>query len=704
MIKKFIVVLLLIILIPQSASAAESAMSSLLQKLDDALTALSQVVSAAWSDSQVLGAEIIVVRNDEELLQALMSVRGGETIALAPVVFGEILVQRNQYPRTIVGSSTKIGVTGNSPALAAPVRITSQLASNRAVVRSLKFVESDKWQIDNLIVFPFAKKVAVELGGDNMKFTKNIITYGDSTQWVTNQDWYNNVSSAIGVSGDNIEVGFNLLTGIGFGISVGYSADDAYIHHNMITDYSGDAMRGLGTNGRFEHNIIKNATVADSNHDDAFQSWAYDPVTKKVGGGVSTGNQVRYNTITYSDTAHPLRVSTQGIGLFDGPFKDWVIENNLVVVDHYHGISMYGAIDSTIKNNVVVDPNTTKPGPVWVKFFNKKDGTPPSGARLIGNYSNNKFGSSSATVVSEGNVQVPFSDYSKYFVNPASFNFTPKSGAFPFSVGSQLRTTDLPSMVNYATVLTPASVSGSDTVTSPVINPPVDTSSVLTTPTIGSGGTDLPTVPSNTVELVWFGVSSAAGISSTTAVGVVVRTQQVVSEVRFYLNGVLVNTDTIKPFRMYNSANERFDTATYTPGSYRIRAEAVIDGMVVSKEAKLRIASSTTAVTNDVSPADGIDTSTTTSRVITTDRVFVRTEPAGQVITVVPAASVGNMYTASSTVNGNAWHYVDFDRQPDGYVARAYLQVLRSTAPAVQSILTQIETLKSYLNKLKSEK
>lgn len=698
MIKKFIVVLLLVILIPQSASAAESAMNSLLQKLDDTLTALSQVVAASWLDSQVLGAEIIVVRNDEELHQALMTVRGGETIALAPAVFGEILVQRNQYPRTVVGSSSKTGAAGTSPALSAPVRITSQSASSRAVVRGLRFVESDKWQIDNLIVFPFAKKAAVELGGDDMKFTKNIITYGDSTQWVTNQDWYNNVASAIGVSGDNVEVGFNLLTGIGFGISVGYSADDAYVHHNLITEYSGDAMRGLGTNGRFEHNIIKNATVADSNHDDAFQSWAYDPVTKKVGGGVSTGNQVRYNTITYSDTAHPLRVSTQGIGLFDGPFKDWVIENNLVVVDHYHGISMYGAIDSTIKNNVVVDPNTTKPGPVWVKFFNKKDGTPPSGARLIGNYSNNKFGSSSATVVSEGNVQVPFSDYSKYFVDPDSFNFTPKSGAFPFSVGSQLRITDLPNMVNYATVLTPASVSGSDTVTSPVINPSVDTS----TPTIGSGGTDLPVVPSNTVELVWFGVSSAAGISSTTAVGVVVRTNKVVSEVRFYLNDVLVNTDTTKPFRMSNSANERFDTTAYTQGVYRVRAEAVVDGTIVSKEAKLRIASPNVAVNSDLLPAVPVDVSTTTMRVITTERVFVRTEPAGQVISVVPAASIGNMHTASSTAGGNTWHYVDFDRQPDGYVARAYLQVLRSTAPAIQSILTQIESLKNHLNTLTS--
>jgi parallel beta-helix repeat protein len=53
----------------------------------------------------------------------------------------------------------------------------------------------------------------------------------------------------------------------------------------------------------------------------------------------------------------------QDIGCFDGFFDGWVVENNVVITDHWHGISFYGMKNSRIVNNTVIDVNDQSPGP-----------------------------------------------------------------------------------------------------------------------------------------------------------------------------------------------------------------------------------------------------------------------------------------------------------------------------------------------------
>ncbi|MEZ4907257.1 MAG: hypothetical protein R2771_06390 [Saprospiraceae bacterium] len=63
------------------------------------------------------------------------------------------------------------------------------------------------------------------------------------------------------------------------------------------------------------------------------------------------GNQV--TDISYDDL--PLQTTVmQGLVDFDGFAENWVIENNLVVIHHPHGISLYGATNCKIINNTVV--------------------------------------------------------------------------------------------------------------------------------------------------------------------------------------------------------------------------------------------------------------------------------------------------------------------------------------------------------------
>ena len=42
-------------------------------------------------------------------------------------------------------------------------------------------------------------------------------------------------------------------------------------------------------------------------------------------------------------------------------FVDWVIENNVVIVDHWHGITLGGARNCRIVNNTVIDPKSFDP-------------------------------------------------------------------------------------------------------------------------------------------------------------------------------------------------------------------------------------------------------------------------------------------------------------------------------------------------------
>jgi parallel beta-helix repeat protein len=54
-------------------------------------------------------------------------------------------------------------------------------------------------------------------------------------------------------------------------------------------------------------------------------------------------------------------------------FEDWVVENNVVLVSHYHGITLSGARRCRVINNTAVDPEGGFP--CWIRIGNHKDGT-----------------------------------------------------------------------------------------------------------------------------------------------------------------------------------------------------------------------------------------------------------------------------------------------------------------------------------------
>jgi len=134
---------------------------------------------------------------------------------------------------------------------------------------------------------------------------------------------------------------------------------------------------------------------------------------------------VRGNTINnYVDAAqpHPLSGTLQGIGAFDGPFRGWTVENNVISVDHWHGITFLGAFDMKLINNTVIDPSPdVTPGPSWIRIDPHKDGT-PSEHNLIANNVSNRIAGVGFTATHNATF-TEFADYASHFRDYASNDF-----------------------------------------------------------------------------------------------------------------------------------------------------------------------------------------------------------------------------------------------------------------------------------------
>lgn len=254
----------------------------------------------------------------------------------------------------------------------------------------------------------------------------DIFSADDVSGW-TVDDWLDKRKSGISLGGDDCVAINNRLRNISFGITASY--ERAYVAHNSIINFAGDGMRGLGDYGVFEYNLVANAVDVDDNHDDGFQSWSRNG--NPVVGVVLRGN------VFHTDYDHPnpdLLSTFQGIGCFDGYFNDWLVVNNLVAVSHYHGISLYGANNSVIINNTVVDDplHSSDPMVPWIRLYEHKDGSHGEGNVVRNNIGKLASISDGVTIDYNFNPGVSASDhtnYDDYFKDRLNYDFRLKRSA-----------------------------------------------------------------------------------------------------------------------------------------------------------------------------------------------------------------------------------------------------------------------------------
>ena len=299
----------------------------------------------------------------------------------APVKAGDTLMLRNGYHGSIFYRGiynadyiTIMNESGHQPAI-----------GNVQISAGSKFI------FDGLIISPEEAPVfyTAQLffleshswhGPSRDIILKNCTLKGitDSAGWGLTE--WNAVGSCIKIAGNKSMVENCTCLNIDEGINI--SADSCTVRNNEIINFGGDGMRGQGSYLLFENNIVKNCYDIDGNHDDGFQS--FTSVGNPFIGNVLRGNII----VNYEDVNQPFRGTLQGIGCFDGPYVDWTIENNLVVVNHYHGISLYGAENCRIINNTVIDIDSVhSPNGTWIKITDHKNGTPSSDCLIQNNIS-----------------------------------------------------------------------------------------------------------------------------------------------------------------------------------------------------------------------------------------------------------------------------------------------------------------------------
>lgn len=612
-----------------------------------------QTVTPAGS---VAGATSVTVSNDQELFNALVAVTGGETIKLQPGTYSRVVFRGAPYPQIHVGSLRNSG----SPTFSSAVTITSADPDNRAVVKAIELRDTGKWIIDGLSFRPDPKTTAISAQGPNITIRNNDFSSGDSKNW-TASDWNDKAGNGIEArSADKVRIENNYFENIGYGISILHSASNAYVGHNVIDTFNGDGIRGLSDNAIYEHNIVQNPIASNANHDDAFQSWRdYGNNNRPVYNAT-----VRHNTFINSTKDHPLRGQMQGVGMFDGPFIGWTIENNLIVVDHWHGISLYGAKDSVIKNNVVLDPNNTTPGPSWVKFFNHKDGTLPENNKMLNNYGNS-VQATSAGVESSGNTNVAYADYGQYFVDHLNKNFKLKQNAVPFAVGADANIDN--DTVNAADKnQTPEKPKTTDTPVKETPKSPEETPVKETTPEQAT--TTQPTVTDSNFNFQVTGLANDKVISNRKlSVAVTVTDAEEIQYVRFYIDNKRIYNESSAPYQLtdYNLKNLSIGEHTFK--------------IVIKADRRREVKTISFTVSDNVKTTNNDDIKTTPNsevkkRVRTTDNLNVRSTPGGALIRIVARGAVGTLLDEQKITKGNhKWVKVSFDNGTLGYVSNSYI-------------------------------
>ncbi len=228
-------------------------------------------------------------------------------------------------------------------------------------VRRIFFSAAAKWVIRGLTVScAFAPAYQrdrliyiVDWGGPSTDFVienNTLCSAPEASSWSA-EEWNSQACYGISVIGKRIKILNNTLKYVNHGIVI--TGDRITVERNSIEHIAGDGIVCSADNASLLYNTIKYFYKVNSNHDDGIQFHRGRDKTTPILNAV-----VRGNTVIARDNAvnNPLIRSPQGICNFDIPAINWRIENNLVLVQHHHGITINGCRGGVIANNLAYNP------------------------------------------------------------------------------------------------------------------------------------------------------------------------------------------------------------------------------------------------------------------------------------------------------------------------------------------------------------
>lgn len=331
-------------------------------------------------------------------------------------------------------------------------------------ISSIQFGAAAYWAFDGLIFTSDGS--GGSFSRDYMIATLDATTYlkivncafysAESSATWSKTDWYANAEDALIIRGDYTIFTSNTIENTYFALQI--EGDHAEVKHNLIDNFGADAIRALGSHAVYEGNVIRDAYVEDYgvNHDDAIQMYDRDNVASGVVGDLVFRNNKIYS---FSDPVTQAMIdddlvgySMQGIIVTDGHVENSVFENNLVVGDHYHGITLSGAVNCRVQNNTVMKtPTSVNPETdafPWIQLDEDKQHNNPSDCILRNNIAS-KFTpwthAGGTNIQVENNLEPATNEYSGVFADYAGFDFSLMAGSPAIDAGTnvELTATDL---------------------------------------------------------------------------------------------------------------------------------------------------------------------------------------------------------------------------------------------------------------------
>lgn len=238
----------------------------------------------------------------------------------------------------------------------------------------------------------------------------------DSGSW-SGKDWVEKPSNGIflGRNGRGHVARNNYVLNTRFGIQL--AAPECIAEGNVVANFSGDGIRVMRDGQIAQYNVVKNSFVGsrdgDDNHDDGIQVFLFN-----VGTGTVRDVTLRASVIIARELDDlPFPNGLQGIGCFDGPLVNFLVEANVVLVNHFHGVSLYDAQGCTIQDNTCFSrwPGRARP---WVMLGQKKN---EAAANLVRNNMAHSFDfKADKSVRAENNKYITESLFHKKFSSLAA--------------------------------------------------------------------------------------------------------------------------------------------------------------------------------------------------------------------------------------------------------------------------------------------
>lgn len=267
------------------------------------------------------------------------------------------------------------------------------------IIGKMTVVSSAKWMFQGLtfqgmgstvtgatkVSAPSGSLLTVGVGGwegptSDIVIDSNTFQAAASTGGWTDADWISKpYLYTIRTGAACTSITSNHLLNISNGIAV--TADKSLLQGNTIEKFSNDAVNLTASNSLIKGNTIKNGlnTTADPWHPDGIQGWSLT-----TNGTEATNTNVIIDGNTIIKTGDPSVSYMQGIDMFAGKWNNLVIQNNVVAVNVWDAVSVYGVQNTKILNNTVIASEPAGHAS-WIQVHDGKDGTVSSGVTVRNN-------------------------------------------------------------------------------------------------------------------------------------------------------------------------------------------------------------------------------------------------------------------------------------------------------------------------------